>query len=172
MGQSRTTTESQTNESKKLRDLIKDVRIAMLTTVDAEGKLRSRPLATIEVDGQHEGDLLFFVRQESGKVDEIKKDNQVNVAYAEPGGNTYVSVSGAASVGRDPALAKKHWSPMLQAWFEGPEDPSLAVLTVRLEKAEYWDGPGSWVARAIALGKAALGDHDAKIGDHGTVRSN
>lgn len=155
------------SESKKLRELIKDVRIAMLTTVDSGGKLRSRPLATIDVESDNE--LLFFVRQESGKVEEIKKDNQVNVSYADAGGNTYVSVSGAASVGKDPELVKKHWSPMLNAWFEGPEDPTLAVLTVRLEKAEYWDGPGNWIARAIALGKAALGDRDSKIGDHGTV---
>lgn len=160
------------SETRKLRDLIKDVRIAMLTTAETSGALRSRPLATIEVEGDDQSELLFFVRQESGKVDEIRSDNQVNVSYADPSGNTYVSVSGKASVGKDPQLAKKHWNPMLKAWFEGPDDPSLAVLKVKLEKAEYWDGPGNWVARAIALGKAAIGDRDAKIGEHGTVRAN
>ncbi len=158
---------SKDSESKKLRELIKGIRIAMLTTVDDGGKLRSRPLATIDVESDNE--LLFFVREESGKVSEIKKDNQVNVAYADAGGNTYVSVSGAASVGKDPELAKEHWNPMLKAWFTGPDDPTLAVMKVRLEKAEYWDGPGSWIAKAIALGKAALGDRDTKIGEHGTV---
>lgn len=160
------------SESKKLRELVKDIRIAMLTTVDASGALRSRPLATIDIGEGNDSELTFFVRQDSGKVDEIKNDNQVNVSYADPSGNSYVSVSGKARVQRDPALAKQHWNPLMNAWFEGPDDPSLAVLRVHIERGEYWDAPGSFVARVIALGKAALGDRDAKIGEHGTVRPN
>jgi general stress protein 26 len=37
---------TQEEEIKKLVDLIHDVKIAMLTTVDHDGSLRSRPMAT------------------------------------------------------------------------------------------------------------------------------
>jgi len=35
---------------KKLRELIKDMRFAMLTTAEEDGTLRSRPMATQEFD--------------------------------------------------------------------------------------------------------------------------
>ena len=49
----------------KLRDLMKDINFCMLTTLDDDGCLRSRPMSTNgEVEAN--GDLWFFIRK-SGK---------------------------------------------------------------------------------------------------------
>ena len=56
------------NEKKsveQLRDLIKDILIAMFTTEDAYGALRSRPMATQQTE--FDGDLWFFTQASSGK---------------------------------------------------------------------------------------------------------
>lgn len=137
----------------KLSKLLKDIRIAMLTTVDDDGSLHSRPMATQEMDP--DGILWFFTEAHSGKVHELDRDRHVNVSYSKPDDQVYVSVSGTARVVRDTAKAKQLWNPMLKAWFpNGPEDPDVALLRVDVAKAEYWDSPSSAVVHLIGFAKA------------------
>src|SRR5699024_4192409 len=82
-------------EMKTLRELIKDVDTAMLTTLTDEG-LISRPMKTQEVE--FDGDLWFFTKKETDKYKEILHDKEVNVAYA---GKSYVSVRGRAEIVED-----------------------------------------------------------------------
>lgn len=159
----------------KIRDLIKDIRFAMLTTIDTDGSLRSRPMATQE--SEFDGDLWFFTPASSPKVGEVERDERVNLSYASPDDNLYISVSGTAQLVRDRAKIKELWNPALKAWFpKGLDDPDLALLRVRVEKAEYWDYPSSKMVqlagfvKAIATGKQAddLGENE-KLDLKGTV---
>jgi general stress protein 26 len=126
------------NPVKKVRKVIRSVRVAMLTTVAADGSLRSRPMATREED--FDGEIWFFTRFHSPKSDEIQENQKVNVAYVSPKNDRYVSISGTASLVRDPEKVKELWRGELKAWFpEGRKDPELALLKVTVSKAEYWD---------------------------------
>src|ERR1700704_446434 len=84
----------------KLADLITATSIAMLTTEESDGTLRSRPLATLQMDSA--GKLWFFTALSSGKVGEIDQHRKVNLSYANPGKQDYVSISGHARLFRDP----------------------------------------------------------------------
>jgi general stress protein 26 len=145
--------EHSTDAVEKLGELIKEVKMAMLTTIDEDGSLRSRPMATSKA--KFDGYLWFFTRGSSPKVEEIDKHVEVNLSYADPGSNTYVSVSGKAQTIHDKAKATELWNPILKAWFpDGLEDPDLALLRVKVEKAEYWDSPSSKVVQLIGYVKA------------------
>ena len=123
---------------KKLRKLIKDIRVAMLTTSAADGSLRSRPMATQDAD--FDGELWFFTRYHSPKSEEIQENQKVNISYASPKDERFVSVSGTATLVRDPAKVKELWRGEYKAWFpEGKKDPELALLKIRVDRAEYWD---------------------------------
>ncbi|HEX8161460.1 MAG TPA: pyridoxamine 5'-phosphate oxidase family protein [Pyrinomonadaceae bacterium] len=138
---------------KKLAEMIGGIDFAMLTTAQEDGTLRSRPMSTQR--GEFDGDLWFFTRASAPKVGEVEREQQVNVSYAEPGDQRYVSVSGRATVVRDRAKIEELWSPELKAWFpEGLDDPDIALLRVAVERAEYWDSPSSAVARAVGFAKA------------------
>jgi general stress protein 26 len=154
------------NDIEKIRDLIKGIRFAMLTTVDADGSLRSRPMAAQEME--LDGDLWFFTGASSHKVGEVERDHRVNVSFAAPDDNTYVSVSGTARLVRDKAKAEELWNPFVKAWFpKGLDDPDLALLRVEVEKAEYWDAPSSKMVQLYGLVKATLtGKRPEKVGDH------
>jgi len=146
------------NEISKLSELIKDVRIAMLTTVDEEGSLRSRPMATQQAP--FDGNLWFFTDIHSAKAYEVRKDNQVNVSYAAPDDNKYISVSGTASVVQDKNKAKELWNPILKAWFpKGIDDPDLCLLKIDVEKAEYWDTPSGKMVTLFSLVKSLVTGH-------------
>lgn len=148
-----TETKSRDENLKKINELIKDVRIAMLTTVDENGLLRSRPMATQKIE--FDGDLYFFTKEHSPKMDEVKKDRNVNVAYANPDKQHYVSLSGAARIITDQQKMEELWTPELKAWFpNGLEDPELALLKIETSQAEYWDTRNSTVVYLIGLAKA------------------
>jgi general stress protein 26 len=149
----------------KLRELTKSIHIAMLCTATPEGTLRSRPMATQEITD--DGELWFFTDAGSPKVDEVLENQQVNVAYAEPANQTYVSVSGEARLVRDPAKIRELWKPAYKAWFpDGLDDPNIALLHVRVTQAEYWDTPSSTMVHLIGVAKALATGQRYEPGDH------
>lgn len=151
----------------KLGELIKDVEIAMLTTYD-DGALRSRPMQTQEAE--FDGDLWFFTSRETHKIEEIERDNRVNVSYAAPDRNTYVSVSGTASVVNDRAKIEELWNPALKAWFpKGKDDPNIILLKIAVEQAEYWDSSSSAIVKIAGFVKALVTGTRADGGDHDKV---
>jgi general stress protein 26 len=104
---------------------------------------------------EFDGDLWFFTSVDSAKADEIRKERQVNVSYAEPSDQRYVSLSGMARVVRDRAKAEELWNPMVKVWFpKGIDDPELALLHVTVDKGEYWDAPAGKMVQLFGLVKA------------------
>ncbi len=153
---------------KKLGELIKDIRFAMLTTAEADGTLRSRPMATQQVE--FDGDLWFMTGNDTDKVEEVQHDRNVNISYADPGDNRYVSVSGTAQLVHDREKIKEFWNPFYKAWFpEGQDDPNIVLLKVEVSQAEYWDSPSSKMVqlvgfvKALATGKEYDGGKNEKI---------
>jgi general stress protein 26 len=148
----------------KLWTLIKDVRVAMLTSRDGE-LLRSRPMVASQ--SSFNGTLWFFTRASSHKVDEVGAGSQVNVSYAEPSKENYVSLSGEATLVRDRALIDQHWSPLLKTWFpNGKDDPEAALLRIDIAQAEYWDAPSSALVHLYGYVKATLTGRSPAPGDN------
>lgn len=159
----------QNQKIKKLRELIKDIDIGMLTTIDEDGSLRSRPMST-NSEIEPNGDLWFFVYGSSHKVLEVEQHQQVNVSFSNPNKQQYVSVSGQAQLVRDRTKIEELWKPQLQAWFpKGLEEPDIALLKINVEKAEYWDTPSSFVAHTIGLVKSITTGEKANIGENEKV---
>lgn len=153
---------------KKLAEMVKEIEFAMLTTVEPDGSLRSRPMAMQQIE--FDGDLWFFTHASAPKVDEVEQEHNVNVGFARPEGQQYVSVSGKARLVRDRSKLEELWNPAYKAWFpEGLDDPDLALMKVEAEKAEYWEGNSSVVAhligfvKAVATGTAYQGGENEKI---------
>ncbi len=153
---------------KQLAGMIRDVDIAMFTTVGVDGRLYSRPLGTQEVE--FDGDLWFATEADSPKVAEIALNPRVNVSYSSPSGNTYVSVAGTARVVDDRAKIEELWSPAMKVFFPGgKDDPNLRLIHVSAESAEYWDGPGGLLGSALYFVLSAVTDDPGALSDTGTV---
>ncbi len=135
----------------KLSGIIQDVRVGMLTTVDDQGTLRSRPMET-PAKG-FDGALWFFSAVDSPKSKEIERHGNVNVSYANREKQQYVSLSGTAKVVRDVAKATELWEPIAEPWFpKGPSDPNLGLIRVEIESAEYWDAAAGKMVYLVGFG--------------------
>lgn len=153
----------------KLRALIHDIRIGMLTTIDADGAPWSRPMAIQATE--FDGDLWFFTQADSDKVERLKTNPHAGVAFSNPDDQTYVTMAGMAAVLNDRGKIRDLWQEPLKAWFpDGPDDPQIRLIRVSVDRAEYWDSPASAVAYAIGYVKAvATGQPANDIGDNEQV---
>jgi general stress protein 26 len=138
----------------KLGKLIRDIRVALLTTVDLDGHFHTRPVQTLQLEG--EDTLWFFTDWGSPKVHEMHRDVRAALGYADPHQHAYVAVRGSCTLLRDPKKATEIWSVEQRAYYpDGPEDHRLALLRVRIEHAEYWIAPGR-TSYLLAAAKAAM----------------
>lgn len=148
----------------KLWEMIREIDIAMMTTLDG-GHLRARPMWCLQ--DKFDGALYFFTKASSHKVEEVREDSHIGLAYAKPNSQDYVSVSGRGRLVRDRALVKELWKEPMRTWFpEGTDDPDIAVLAVDVELAEYWDSPSSTMVHLYGYAKAALTGEPPHPGDN------
>src|SRR5205823_13361961 len=106
-----TTSAADPKAFRKLQDLVRDIDIAMLTTVTVDGALRSRPMATRDFDD--DGMMWFICSDRSEMAADLAGESGVNVSYADPKKQRFVSVTGNASIVHDPEIARKLWIPSL-----------------------------------------------------------
>jgi len=155
-------------ELKKIKERIKDIRVAIMTTISSEGKLHSRPMATNEMED--DGSLWFFTDHSSEKVSELSRDNVVSLSYSNPDDNTYVCLTGEAEVVDDRMKMKELFNPIVKAWYpKGLDDPDMTLLKVTPQDAEYWDGSSSKMVVAFNMLKAVVTGKEYNEGEHGKV---
>jgi general stress protein 26 len=151
-----------------LADKIKPVRFAMFTTVDQNGHLVSQPMT---VQKTEDGGIWFFTSTLVELWENIAHTPQVNLSFAQPDDNLFVSVSGEAERVVDRERIHQMWNPMVQAWFPaGPEDEHAVLVRVIPHAAEYWDSDESKMVRMFQYAKAALTGERPDPGEHGTIR--
>lgn len=149
-------------------DLIKDIRMAMLTTSDARGAARARPMAL--ANGEFDGDLWFFTRDHSLKTQEIARNPRVVVAFSDERKQHYVSVTGAAQIVEDRETLKRMWSEGARVWFpKGVDDPELALICIPMEEAEFWDSPSATAVYLYGYAKAMLTGEPPELGENRKV---
>lgn len=157
---------TQADDLQKLRELVKDIDFCMLTTVDENGDLHSRPMSS-NGDIDPDGDIWFFTAASSHKVSEIAKLPKVNVNFADPDNQRYISVSGRAQLVRDRKKIDELWRPEFKIWFpEGKDDPEVALLRVALERAEYWDSPSSTIGYALSFVSSLVTGKEPDMGEN------
>jgi len=157
-----------------LWDLIKETRFCMLSHRHADGSLHSHPLTTQNKELGEDGCLYFFVSKSSEVGQRVQQDGNVNLAYANPDKDTWVSVTGTARVLDDLAKKKELFNPMAKAWFPGGvEDPDMELVEVKIDEAEYWNVKENKLLQLLKMGKAALTDtRPKKMGEHEEVHFN
>jgi general stress protein 26 len=145
--------------------LMRKISFCMLSTHDGED-IRSRPMSA---HVEREEDAIYFLTDiTSHKDEDIARNPNVGLAFADPGGQKFVALTGRASVSNDRAKIKELWSAPAKAFWDSADNPSIRVLTVTPKDAQYWDSPGlvlsyiSMVAAAVTNTRPAMGD-SAKV---------
>lgn len=155
---------AQNDDLSRVWSLIEEIAVAMVVT-HADGRtLRGRPMAA-RPDAA-ENAIYFLTDANAAKDDEIRRDENVCLAFADTAKHKYLSVTGRAEALSDRAKIRRHWSAFDKAFWRDADDPSIRLLCVRPEKAEYWERAGAVAivikmiaARAVGA-KPDLGENE------------
>ena len=152
--------------------LIKDIKYAMFTTRHGNGHLHSRPMTTQNCSLDEDSNLWFFMSRRGDPIKDLTAEPMVSVTYADPGEESYVSVSGTASIVEDPQKKQQLWTRPAATWFPGGvTDPDLALVRVRIGHADYWDVKQSHIVRLYQRAMAAVtGKPPSDQGEHAEIR--
>ena len=150
------------HELNQLSQLVEHITVAMMTTVDADGALVSRPMAPVQMDAH--GALWFFTDLRSEKIEHLRV---VNVSFTDADRGTYVSVSGRGEIHAERAHIEQLWTPFARPWFpDGPDSTNVALLKFVPDSAEYWDAPHSKMVRMFALAASIVTSTPIGMGEH------
>jgi general stress protein 26 len=152
----------------KIGELVKDIRIAMMSTISEDGQVHSRPMAT--QDTPFDGTLWFLTRNTSDKVINIQQHRNVTLDYADTDHSKYITLRGKAFVSENRAKIKELWNAMYKAWFPGGKnDPEIAVLRVDVSEGEYWEANSSKILMGIKYVAAAVTGGAVSVGEAGHI---
>ncbi|BDZ41751.1 general stress protein [Paraoerskovia sediminicola] len=149
-----------------VRGIVRDTRIAMLTTLAQDGSLVSRPMGVQETE--FDGDLWFFADADAHAAGEVAHDARANAAFV--GSSSWLSISGRVGVVRDQETIRELWGAGAEAWFpDGPETPGVVLLRLHAETAEFWSAPGGRLVTAVSFVKAKVTGERFEGGQNETV---
>lgn len=141
----------------ELKQMLKEFDTALLTSITAEGLVRSRPMAVQDPEEVPDCDLWFVTSTESAKAVEIAQERQVGVGAYRSRDRGWLSISAWASFERDQALVRRLFKPAWKAWFvNGPDDPTIMLIKLMVERAEYWEPEGGRARVLYEMVKARL----------------
>jgi general stress protein 26 len=124
----------------------------------------ARPM-TAQFEGDEDrGPLWFFTSQDSRLVQ--SGGGAATAVYTAKDHDLFARIEGKLVEATDPAMIEKLWNPFVAAWYEGKDDPDIALMRMDLDSAEIWENASSLVAGIKAmLGIKPQQDYRDKVAD-------
>ncbi len=161
--------QEQNQNVEKLIEMVKDARICMLITNEKNSEnVSGRPMSISKIDA--DGNMWFFSKASSYKVDEIEESKKVSIAITNESSNNYLMIHGTATLVYDKSKMKELWSPVMKAWFPlGLDDSDMTLIKVTPNEVNYWESSSSKMVVLFNLLKAIVTGKEYAEGEHGKI---
>lgn len=127
----------------KLWKTLADDRTVMLGVPGSE-EGAPRPMTALVEDGR--GPVWFFAGRPNSLVELADGRHLAQAVVASKGHDLFATVHGTLSLHNDPAVIDRLWNPFIAAWFDGKDDPKLALLRFDPHNAEVWKNENNLLA--------------------------
>ena len=125
----------------------------------------SRPM-TAQFEGDAGGPIWFFTANDNAVVKKLGNGHRAIAAFASKDHELFASIKGNLSMDTDRAVVERLWNPFVAAWYEGKDDPKLALLRLDVEHAEIWLNASSLLAGVkMLLGVDPKSDYQDKVAE-------
>ena len=119
------------------------------------GALKHSPFIMLGVDGARdgatqpmtvnfedndrvEGVLWIFTAKDHDLTRAMGQSDRAIASYSAKGHDLFASLRGRLEIVNDPATIDRLWSPIVAEWYEGKDDPKLALVRFDVEDAKIW----------------------------------
>jgi len=93
---------------------------------------------TAQIENDEAGPIWFFTARDNSLIQALGESHRAIATFADKGHHLFASMSGELRVDTDRAVVERLWNPFVAAWFEGKDDPKLALLRLDPESARIW----------------------------------
>ncbi len=117
--------------------------------------LKGSPFVMLGVEGEHDGAtrpmtvrfedadcaagrLYVFTANDHDLVQALGQSNRAIAAYSAKGHDVFASLRGTIAMDNDRAAIDRLWNAIVAQWYEGKDDPKLALLRFDIDDAKIW----------------------------------
>ncbi len=111
----------------------------------------ARPMtAQLDEEGQsgddYRGPIWFFTSTDNALYQQIGTGSRAMAHFASKGHDVWATVHGTLSTSQDRATIDRLWNRFVAAWYDGKDDPKIALIRLDAEEAQIWIDASSIVA--------------------------
>jgi general stress protein 26 len=122
----------------KFWDALKDSPFLMLGIEGTRDGATQPMTANFEDQDRDAGVLWIFTAKDHDFTRAMGQSNQGIAAYSAKDHGLFASLRGTLRIDNDPATIERLWSPIVAEWYEGKDDPKLALVRFDVEDAKIW----------------------------------
>lgn len=120
-----------------------------MTVMLGKDNAPARPMTANFASDLDQGPIWFFTSQSSELVRAGSGPAVAN--FVAKNHDLFARIEGTLTEATDPAMIEQLWNPFVAAWYDGKDDPEIALLRFDLTSAEIWENASSLMAGARAL---------------------
>ncbi len=94
----------------------------------------------------YHGPIWFFTSTDNHLYQQITSGSRAMAHFTSKGHDVWATVHGTLSTTQDRAVIDRLWNRFVAAWYEGKDDPKIALIRLDPENAEIWIDASSIVA--------------------------
>ena len=94
--------------------------------------------ARFEDQDRESGHVWFFTAKDHDLTRALGQDNHGIASYTGKGHDVFASLRGRLLLDNDPGQIDRLWNAFVAEWYEGKDDPKLALLRFEIDDAKIW----------------------------------
>ena len=110
----------------------------MLGLDQARGSAMQPMTAQFEDQDRDNGCVWFFTAKDHDLTRALGQDNRAIASFASKGHDLFASVRGRLVLDNGRPEIDRLWNPIVADWYEGKDDPKMALLCFELDDAKIW----------------------------------
>ena len=99
----------------------------------------TQPMTVIFEDSDKNAGLLWiFTARDHDFTRAMGQSNRAIGSYSAKGHGLFASLRGTLQIVNDRATIDRLWNPVIAEWYEGKDDPKMALLRFEMDDAKIW----------------------------------
>lgn len=124
---------------KDIEKALSDINCCMMSTIDENGQINSRPMLHNKTIGYNDGNLYFFSMKDTRKVRDIKENPTISLTYQNTENTLFIQVHGKAKLCEKPEEMAPYWDKQLDLWWSQRENtPQICMIHIHVSWIRYW----------------------------------
>jgi len=94
--------------------------------------------ANFEDQDRDSGTVWFFTANDHDLTRAMGQSNRAIASFASKGHDLFASLRGTLQIDNDRSTIDRLWSPIVAEWYEGKDDPKMALVRFEIDDAKIW----------------------------------